>query len=198
MKNFIKLYFLFLVYLFFFLSCNDKDQFFTKRDIYKIDNYLKNGNSFQKSQIRNFIIFVKTDRMIAKTDIEYVEFLYLEYYKKEFSTFKDYLVSALNNDLVFKSEFFKSFDGELFLFNDSFFKNFKISNFNEFIHKYCYFNGKDLCLRSETLKTKKQVLEFAYYLHLNGYYMENFDLKSQKCTEKIENAINFKLFNLPN
>ncbi|CCG52096.1 Hypothetical lipoprotein precursor [Flavobacterium indicum GPTSA100-9 = DSM 17447] len=191
-----KLKFLLLVFFFFLFSCNQENKSYSNKNIDKINHILQKGNLYQKGQIRNFIVFVKTDNMIAKTDIEYLEFLYSKYYNTEFPIFKNYLEKALNNDLIFKSEFFKSFDGVLFVFNDSFFKNYSISNFNEFVDKYCYSNDEDICIKNELLKTNKQVLEFAYYLNLNGYYMEKFDLNDKKCVEKIEKAINFKVGNL--
>ena len=71
-----KLKFLLLVFFFFLFSCNQENKSCSNKNIDKINHILQKGNLYQKGQIRNFIVFVKTDNMIAKTDIEYLEFLY--------------------------------------------------------------------------------------------------------------------------
>lgn len=153
----------------FFLSCQKKDQNFTKEMIEKlivVDNGLPSKYSFLDLYI------LTNNNEVLKTDNNYLLLSYNRYYQMKFKSFEEFLDEVLNKNLVFEqSSFRKIIHLRSFKLNQEIEKKYSEIGFDEFFKKYSKKTNKknaEFELNKSIIK-ENEYSTIVYLLYKNRY-----------------------------
>ena len=172
----------------FFLSCQKKEENFTKEMIGKlvvVDNGLPSKYMFLDLYI------LTTNNEVLKTDNDYLFLSYKRYYRKKFKTFEEFLNEVLNKNYVFdQSSLNKIIHLESFKLNQEIEKQYSEIGFDEFLKKYSKKTNKknaEFELNKSVIK-KNEYSTVVYLLYKNRYDVSSDCTRGEDYIRKRENS----------
>ena len=108
------------------------------------------------------------------TRTDYLYYIYSNFYKTDFSNFKDFLTTFLNQKILIPKERFISTKSVFFELDKSVKEYYLGNKFSEFYDKYCTINNKTSFIKKENYEKsdRNNLLTIMYYVSINGYYVK--------------------------
>jgi hypothetical protein len=156
-----------------FLSCQKKEENFSKEMIEKlivIDNGLPSKYTFLDLYV------LTNNNEVLKTNNDYLFLSYNRYYHMKFKCFEDFLNEVLNENFVFdKSSLYKIIHHRSFKLNQEIEKQYSEIGFEEFIKKYSKKTNKK---NAEFELNKSIIKENEYSTIVYLLYKNRYDVSS--------------------
>lgn len=119
----------------------------------------------------NLFILADNEEIII-TNADYLNYVYDNHYKKEYSNYREFLSKVLNEEIKIKKKSFERIPYKSFKINNIIEKEYKQLSFNDFFRRYSgnYISKEN----SNYLKIEKgtsldEIRTISYYLYINGY-----------------------------
>lgn len=160
---------IFLFLIFFMISCNNQEIYFSSE---KIDK-LAEGDFSLPSPYFSIYLFVKLDNgEICKTNIDALYYVYEKFYVSDYSKFNLFLYDVLNQKKKLNKTNFSHIDIEYFEIDDEIKSKYKNLNFKDFKDFYCENkDSKEFILKQDIYNSYsiEKLNSVFFYLFINDY-----------------------------
>lgn len=175
---------IFIVIVLIIYSCEKKNTF-VKNDVINLLNEEMIKKEKSKDDLISPVLYshlpvfgLTENKFIICTKTDYLYHIYINFYKKDFIDFKDFLSNFLNHKLIIPKEKFYSKDSFFFDIDKNIEEDYNNKNFEEFYKKYCTIGNNKIYINTINYKrgiNKNELFSIIYYLSINNYYIESDD-----------------------
>lgn len=157
---------LYILVLLFFISCNKENKsIFSEAEIKDLTKSIPGTNIFTNTDI----MFVKLENeKVGFTNIRHLSRIFQSKYKETYKSFDGFLLQALNQKIIFSSDYFVEHNVSVFSINKDIEKQYLTSGLSYLSEKYFEKHQKNFVLKNQNL-TNEDLYSVLYYFYINGY-----------------------------